>query len=131
MEACLNSRPLSALSTDPTDLSALTPGHFLVGSLLITVPEPRIKDDARISKVSRWFLLSKMKEEFWRRWNEGYLWAFQQRLKWRNEQKNVEVGDLVLILNEHLPPSKWLLARVIEVYPGMMDSSALLKYNYF
>lgn len=49
--ACLNSRPLSALSDDPDDLRALTPGHFLIGEQLvqplsrdyIQIPDNRLK----------------------------------------------------------------------------------------
>ncbi|KAH0945784.1 hypothetical protein HN011_010972 [Eciton burchellii] len=38
IEACLNSRPIAALNDDPGDLSALTPGHFLIGRSLLSVP---------------------------------------------------------------------------------------------
>jgi len=36
IEACMNSRPLSALSNDPKDLRPLTPGHFLIGESIVT-----------------------------------------------------------------------------------------------
>lgn len=44
VEACLNSRPISAVSDDPTDLSALMPGYFLIGRPLVSVPEPSVLD---------------------------------------------------------------------------------------
>lgn len=39
VEACLNSRPITPLSSDPSDLSYLTPGHFLIGDAITSVPE--------------------------------------------------------------------------------------------
>ncbi|RLU15217.1 hypothetical protein DMN91_012211 [Ooceraea biroi] len=52
IEAILNSRPLEPLSDDPDDVSALTPGYFLTGSDLTTIPEPSLNDLA-LSRLSR------------------------------------------------------------------------------
>ena len=40
VEACLNSRPLIALSNEPNDPSYLSPGHFLIGAPLTSLSEP-------------------------------------------------------------------------------------------
>jgi len=59
VEACLNSRPLQALSNDPRDLTALTPGYFLVGSALTAIPEPSLMDHST-NQLSRWRLLQRI-----------------------------------------------------------------------
>ncbi|XP_039309100.1 uncharacterized protein LOC120358572 [Solenopsis invicta] len=41
IEACLNSRPIATVSENIDNYRALTPGHFLIGTPLLAVPESR------------------------------------------------------------------------------------------
>jgi hypothetical protein len=117
VEACLNSRPLTPLSSDASDLSVLTPSHFLIGSILGVVPElPIDEDPSRI--ISRWRLVQQAQQQFWRRWSALYLNHLQQRSRWRGETRNFAVGQLVLVHDPRHPPAKWSLGRVIATHPG-------------
>lgn len=61
IEACLNSRPLTPLSSDPADLSALTPGHFLTGDALLAPPDESQKEDLEnTSARTRWQLVQRL-----------------------------------------------------------------------
>ena len=80
IEACLNSRPLQPMSDDPGDVTALTPGHFLVGGPLLAVPDPPVEEVPR-SRLSRWHLLQQMRLQFWRSWSREYLQTLQARNK--------------------------------------------------
>ncbi|GFV95124.1 integrase catalytic domain-containing protein [Trichonephila clavipes] len=101
IEACLNSRPLCVLSSSPDDRCVLTPGHFLIGKALTAIPQPTVTDD--LHHCDRWRLLTRMTQHFWNRWSSEYLTLLQSRSKWRIVQKNLDIGDLVLIKHDNSP----------------------------
>ncbi|XP_029669884.1 uncharacterized protein LOC115239482 [Formica exsecta] len=78
IESCLNSHPLQALSDDPEDLEALTPGHFLVGTALNAVPEPFLALETT-TRLSRWQHLQQLRDHFWSRWSREYLHSLTHR----------------------------------------------------
>lgn len=118
IEACVNSRPLCPLSTDPNDLSALTPAHFLVGESLIAPPEQNHLE-TKATWLTRWQKVQQMAQYFWKRWTADYLNQLQVRNKWnRQSNETLKLNDLVLIRDENLPPTQWLTGRVMETHPG-------------
>ena len=62
-----------------------------------------------------WRLIRKMRNEFCKVWSADYLNSLQQRYKWKIEKGNLCSGDLEIIKEENINPSKWLLAKVQEV----------------
>ncbi|XP_029054187.2 uncharacterized protein LOC114881533 [Osmia bicornis bicornis] len=114
IEAILNSRPLEPLSDDPDDVSALSPGHFLIGSPPNAVPVPTLLDIS----VNRLQLLQPRLQQFWRLWSTQYLQRLQAISKWHHPSNEIKLGSLVLITDERLPPGKWPMARVLSLMPG-------------
>ena len=71
IEAILNSRPLEPLSDRPDAVSALTPGYFLTGSALCTLPEQSLTNLAT-PRLSRWQLIQQRTQQFWSQWSTHY-----------------------------------------------------------
>lgn len=118
VEACVNSRPICPLSDDPNDLVALTPAHFLIGEPIITLIEPHNLNDVQPWRLKRWQMVQQLHQHWWDRWHKEYITALSQRPKWRNNEPNIQTGDLVIIKEDNTAPSKWNLGRVIETFPG-------------
>ncbi|XP_037906171.1 uncharacterized protein LOC119648480 [Hermetia illucens] len=114
IEACMNSRPLTPLSIDPHDLTALTPGHSLTGEHLFELPDGNTEDNV----TKKWQLVQRLKQQFWHRWSLEYLTQLQQRAKWFSENRKINVDDLVLIKCENQPSGRWPLGRIVAVHPG-------------
>ncbi|XP_063831252.1 uncharacterized protein LOC135080538 isoform X1 [Ostrinia nubilalis] len=117
IEAVLNSRPLTSLSSDPNDFSALTPSHFLIGRPLLTVPHPHVAD-VTITRLDRWKRIQHVQQHFWRRFHNEYVSLLQTKTKWLASTGEVKPGQLVLI-KEKTPPLLWSLGRVVKTYPGV------------
>lgn len=62
--------------------------------------------------------MQRLHQNFWHQWSSDYLNRLQQRPKWLKSTPNVNVGALVLLKDEKMPPSKWPLCRVVETHAG-------------
>ena len=115
-ENIVNGRPLTKVSDDVGDDSALTPNHFLLlqdnKSLSLTVP---FSGDMYRKK---WRYAQTLIDGFWKRWSLEYMATLQRRVKWQVARNNLKVGDLVLVSDVETPRSLWPLARVVEVKMG-------------
>lgn len=117
VEACLNSRPISLLSDDPNDPLPLTPGHFLIGEPLLNVTDEKFSD-CNLTNLDRWRLVQKMVSDIWKRWSKEYLVNLSQRHKWYNIKPDVNLGDIVIVREDNLPPSKWILGQIVNKHVG-------------
>lgn len=117
IEAILNSRPLTPLSSDPADCTPLTPGHFLIGRPLTSLPQQDLQDYST-SSLKRFQRVEQLRQHFWSRWSKEYVSELQQRTKWRSCKDTLKLGTLVVIKEENLPPLKWRLGRVVAIHPG-------------
>ncbi|XP_043065496.1 uncharacterized protein LOC122320916 [Drosophila ficusphila] len=110
-------KPLSPMSENPSELLALTPGHFLIGGPLLSTAEPEIKGDAQ-SIINRWQHLKALHQQFSARWKEEYLKELHKRNKWQTPSRDIQVDDMVVVKEDNMPSNEWRLGRVVSVLPG-------------
>ena len=47
-----------------------------------------------------------------------FLRGLNQRVKWLRKTRNFRVNDIVLMMDESQPRSRWTKGRILETYPG-------------
>lgn len=116
IEAQINQRPLTVVTSNPDDLDILTPGHFLVHGHLGAVPEMPTDDNATYR--CRWTALKQICQRFWKRWKSHYLNQLQQRNKWKKNIPNPDIGALVFITGIDTAPGYYPLGRIVKLHPS-------------
>lgn len=113
IEALINSRPLTALSSDPSEPSALTPAHFLCSGPLTSMP---ITEATTYTLQERRSLLNSLVQSFWQRWRLEYLHQLQSRAKWNIPSVPIMKGTVVVVIVDNAPPYTWPLGVIEEAY---------------
>lgn len=118
IEACLNSLPITPITSDPNDLTFPTPGHFLIGDSLTALVEPNLQE-VNMNRLDMWQHIERIRQHFWKSWSREYITQFQARMKWKTQGPSLlKVGFLVMIVDDNLPPLQWSLGRVLQLHPG-------------
>lgn len=96
----------------------MTPSHFIIGEPLNSIPEPDLLN-VPTNRVTRYQLLSQMRQHFWKRWSSEYLTQLQNRYKWQESNNEIiKINALVLLKDKDLLLLRWRLARIVEIFPG-------------
>lgn len=98
VECILNSRPLAYRSSLNSELEVITPGHFLVGTNLSTLPEPIHSPNIKLTE--QYTANENRLKSFWKHWSNDYLNSLKNRSKWYSTVPNLEIGQVVIIKND-------------------------------
>ncbi|XP_063623886.1 uncharacterized protein LOC134795885 [Cydia splendana] len=117
VEALVNSRPITHVSTDPGYPEALTPNHFLIGSSSTGAPIGKY-DDSDLCLRKRWRVAQRLTDMFWARWIKEYSPTLLPRQKWTRESRSLKVGDYVVLVDPNLERGSWRHGVVSAAHAG-------------
>ena len=111
----VNHTPLGEVSSDPNDPMVVSPMSLLTlrdnSSCQPLAFEE--KDLVQFGK-HRWRRVQYLADQFWLSWKRDYFSALNIRRKWRKPNRNVCMGDIVVI-KEQGPRNRWPLGLVVGV----------------
>ena len=118
----LNERPLSASSFTASDFQAITPNDLLLGGAPARSAQEIMGELASEDTVER--LAARVQavesrvQSWWSRFFKDVFPLLVPRPKWKQEHRDVELGDVVLVLflTKH-DKNKYRLGRVLELHP--------------
>ena len=129
VEATLNSRPISYLSSEDLD-EPLTPSHLLIGHHVLSLPVPMADEEdldfvdvsTRVALTRRMHHLNQVLDHFWKRWKVEYLTGLRESHAYGQKVKrgdtDIAVGDVVLIYDPNQSRNMWRMGKVETLIQG-------------
>ena len=117
VEVILNSRPLTKSSEDANDSIAITPAHLLLQRPAMVLHPGEFNKKTTMTR-KKWKQAQILANHFWNRWIKEYLTTLHLQQKWLKPQRNVQIGDLVLVNDKNIPRGLWPIGVITKVFPG-------------
>ena len=122
IESVVNSRPLVEVSSDPRDVQALTPSHFLLGKTFNEQFPVSLDENVTISSpkdlLTAYSIRNASLKLFWDAWLHQYIRNLPPLSTATKVEKPIIVGTLVLVRDGNKNRSHWPIARIIKTFPG-------------
>lgn len=121
VSAIINSRPLTAISTDSDDPIILSPALLLTHKNDTQTPNQMDYNselDMRDIYRAQWKRVQCLSELFWQKWKKDYLHSLQSCRNWPIVVPNLTEGSIVLLKNDDVPRHMSHLARNVKVLPS-------------
>ena len=112
----VNETPIGRHPTSPEDGTYLCPNDLLLGRSTPRVPSGPFKLTS--NPKHRYEFVQRIVDGFWRKWSRDFFPSLIVRQKWHTAQRNVKVGDVVLIKDSNQVRGNWKLGKVSEANPG-------------
>ena len=110
----VNNRPITAISSDIDQPSPLTPAMLLTMKKRPLGPPPGVFVAQDLYAKQYWRRAQYLADQFWLRWRHEFLQNLQVRPKWCERQRNLSVGDVVLVKDNDVARNEWPMGKVIE-----------------
>ena len=120
VENIVNSRPITSVAEDPSDLEALTPNHFLKEFNNNNILANLNKEPIGTTHRKRWKHIQICLEHFWSRRTIEYLLTLTTRNIWVERERNIKIGELI-VLQTDARRGQWPLGVITETIPGRDD----------
>ncbi|XP_059829348.1 uncharacterized protein LOC132396022 [Hypanus sabinus] len=113
--AIINAQSFLPVSSDPENPFILSPSTLLTQKAGAPPPPGDFSDKDLYTK--QWRQVQALANQFWPRWRQKYLPLLQQRQKWTEPRRNLQVEDLVLLRGKQVARNSWPTARITVTFP--------------
>lgn len=123
-EAVVNSRPITYQDASDPNVLPLTPGHFLIGRQLRSLPDQPIPKQVPTAPTALAYRRKlqyqrRLMDRFWTKWTDHYLLQLRSAHSFPNQAENdVKEGDVVLMHESHRPRLIWKLGVIKKTFTG-------------